>query len=181
MRARRHGKTKCQNTFNGYECVCGPGYVSQVTKDGKLRCLNVNECKTLDAADLGRDCTCDRCACQDVPGSYKCAPALEGVGPSSHFQCLPRRRCPLSWAASCTRKRCACQGIPGSYKCAAPLRAVRRQEAGVRWLECRLLDSIAMPAASSPACLEMIIACKLGAGYRAFREREHGRAHTHEY
>ena len=80
-RARRHGKTKCQNTFNGYECVCGPGYVAQVTKDGKLRCLNVNECKTLDAADLGRDCTCERCACQDVPGSYKCALPLEGADP----------------------------------------------------------------------------------------------------
>lgn len=78
-RARRHGKTKCQNTFNGYECVCGPGYVSQVTKDGKLRCLNVNECKTLDAADLGRDCTCERCACQDVPGSYKCARPLHAA------------------------------------------------------------------------------------------------------
>ena len=101
-RARRHGKTKCANTFNGYECVCGPGYVSQTTKDGKLRCLNINECKTLDAADLGRDCTCERCACQDIPGGYRCAgpPSAARVQEAGMWSVMQSVAC-IAVASSC--------------------------------------------------------------------------------
>ncbi len=98
----------CINTFNRYECVCGSGYVSQTGKDGKLRCLNVNECKTLDAADLGHDCTCERCACQDIPGSYKCVPRWQRCRASVLLtrSLLDHKgvcdSCPTACAARCT-------------------------------------------------------------------------------
>ena len=80
---RKDGKTKCENTFSGYECVCGPGFIQHVDEAGRTKCLNINECVSTEAADLDPKCTCERCACQDTYGGYKCArPRL--------LSCLPR-------------------------------------------------------------------------------------------
>ncbi|EIE18502.1 hypothetical protein COCSUDRAFT_49231 [Coccomyxa subellipsoidea C-169] len=70
--ARKDGKTKCQNTFSGYECVCGPGFILHVGEGGKEKCLNINECVSTEAADLDPKCTCERCACKDTYGGYEC-------------------------------------------------------------------------------------------------------------
>lgn len=58
------GKTKCKRTLEGYECVCGDGYVP--SDNG--RCLKLNQCLASEG-DLDDDCTCDRCACHDIPGA----------------------------------------------------------------------------------------------------------------
>lgn len=64
----KDGKTKCKRTIQGYDCVCGDGYVS--SDNGK--CVKLNQC-TASEATLDAACTCERCACQDLPGaaSYK--------------------------------------------------------------------------------------------------------------
>ena len=40
---------------------------------GDTKCLNINECQVVNAAQLGPQCTCERCICIDQPGTYKCA------------------------------------------------------------------------------------------------------------
>lgn len=98
---RKNGKTKCQNTFSGYECVCGPGFISHVDENGKERCLNMNECVSTEAGDLDPRCTCERCACLDTYGSYECARALLCILflllPSLHLGRLLQRG---TWAPS---------------------------------------------------------------------------------
>ncbi|CAK0785896.1 hypothetical protein CVIRNUC_009109 [Coccomyxa viridis] len=69
---RGDGKTKCQNTFSGYQCVCGSGYISHVDAKGHEQCLNINECVSTEAAALDPKCTCERCACKDTKGGYEC-------------------------------------------------------------------------------------------------------------
>ena len=69
---RGDGKTKCSNTFSGYECVCGSGYISHTDDKGHEQCLNINECVSTEAAALDPKCTCERCACKDTKGGYEC-------------------------------------------------------------------------------------------------------------
>ena len=61
---RSDGKTKCKRTIQGYTCVCGDGYVS--SDNGK--CVKLNQC-TASEATLDPGCTCERCACHDLPGA----------------------------------------------------------------------------------------------------------------
>ena len=68
---RGDGKTKCQNTFSGYQCVCGSGYISHVDAKGHEQCLNITECVSTEAAALDPKCTCERCACKDTKGGYE--------------------------------------------------------------------------------------------------------------
>jgi len=54
--------------------VCGSGFISHVDPgSGEETCLDINECLTIDAAQLDSNCTCERCACKNVFGSYQCA------------------------------------------------------------------------------------------------------------
>ena len=69
-RARTDGKTACKNTFSGYSCTCGSGFISHTDTAGQETCLNINECLTSSPEDLNPDCTCERCACQDTFGGY---------------------------------------------------------------------------------------------------------------
>ena len=48
-------------------------------------CLDINECLSADSASLDKECTCDRCACQNVFGGYKCASPLVGHPPLTPF------------------------------------------------------------------------------------------------
>jgi len=56
---------KVHRSIDGYECVCGDGYVPS---DNGRTCLKINQCSASEA-DLHPDCTCERCACHDIPGS----------------------------------------------------------------------------------------------------------------
>ena len=54
--------------------MCGSGFISHVDAGtGEETCLDINECLTIDAAQLDANCTCERCACKNVFGSYQCA------------------------------------------------------------------------------------------------------------
>lgn len=78
MPYRTDGKTKCHRTIEGYECVCGDGYVP--SDNGK--CVKLNQC-TASEDTLDPECTCDRCACQDLPGaaSYKYVHSFQAYSP----------------------------------------------------------------------------------------------------
>ena len=62
----RSGRTKCINTFRGYECGCLPGYIEDRV-DGMETCAKNDECKRT-ALTLDR-CTGERSACRNMPGS----------------------------------------------------------------------------------------------------------------
>ncbi|KAL3159117.1 hypothetical protein ABBQ32_011113 [Trebouxia sp. C0010 RCD-2024] len=84
-KSRTDGKTRCKRTISGYDCVCGEGYVS--SDNGK--CVKLNQC-TASEATLDPACTCERCACQDLPGaaSYKCLSNLaDECATSNHAGC----------------------------------------------------------------------------------------------
>lgn len=68
--ANKDGKTGCRNKAGGggYECVCGPGFLSHKGPDGAEACLNINECVSASLGDLDPKCTCERCACKDTYG-----------------------------------------------------------------------------------------------------------------
>lgn len=61
------GHTKCKRSISddGYECTCGDGYVPS---DNGKQCLKINQCSA-SQGDLHPDCTCERCACHDLPGA----------------------------------------------------------------------------------------------------------------
>ena len=80
---RKDGKTVCRDTFAGYTCECGSGFISRKdAKSGEDVCLDINECLATDPGQLDADCTCARCACQNVFGGYKCVLSL------NKFPCL---------------------------------------------------------------------------------------------
>ena len=73
----------CKETFAGYQCVCGSGFISHVdAATGEETCLDINECLTIDAAQLDANCTCERCACKNIFGSYQCV--------HKSWLCVPR-------------------------------------------------------------------------------------------
>ena len=72
--ASKDGKTGCRNKAGGgggYECVCGPGFLSHKGPDGVKACLNINECVSASLGDLDPKCTCERCACKDTYGEFR--------------------------------------------------------------------------------------------------------------
>jgi hypothetical protein len=85
--ARTDGKTKCRESLAGYDCECGPGYITHTDANGRETCLNINECVSTAAAQLDPACTCDRCACKDTPGGYECLPAVPDECATNHGGC----------------------------------------------------------------------------------------------
>lgn len=72
-RGRKDGKTMCKDTFAGYTCTCGSGFVSHIDSRTKEEvCLDINECLTTDLSTLEPDCACERCACKNTFGGYEC-------------------------------------------------------------------------------------------------------------
>ena len=63
----RTGKTRCINTFRGYECGCVSGFIEDDRGDGVKYCVANNECKRA-ALTLDR-CTGPRSACRSMAGS----------------------------------------------------------------------------------------------------------------
>lgn len=72
--ARKDGKTMCINTFSGYKCSCGHGFISHLETDGSETCLDINEC--LSISHLDPNCTCPRCGCKNTFGGYECVPDI---------------------------------------------------------------------------------------------------------
>jgi hypothetical protein len=70
-RARSDGKTMCKDTLSSYECVCGAGFQPHTNEDGSETCISVNKCMSPEVQN-NPDCTCERCACQALPGDYRC-------------------------------------------------------------------------------------------------------------
>ena len=66
------------------------GFISHTDANGAETCLNINECLSTGAAQLDPACSCDRCACQDAPGGYKCLPAVPDECAADHGGCWHR-------------------------------------------------------------------------------------------
>jgi hypothetical protein len=85
---RKDGKTVCKDTFAGYVCTCGSGFISHPDpKNGSEVCLDINECLSTDMSTLEPECTCDRCACQNVFGGYMCIADLKDECATNHGGC----------------------------------------------------------------------------------------------
>ena len=67
--ARTDGRTACVNTFAGYNCTCGRGFIPHAAPGGAETCLDINEC--LSVSQLDPNCTCARCACKNTYGGYE--------------------------------------------------------------------------------------------------------------
>lgn len=66
------GRTKCVNTFTGYTCECGEGFMKVVDKATSVdSCAEINECLVSSVPFTKEDCKCERCACVNTVGSYK--------------------------------------------------------------------------------------------------------------
>lgn len=85
---RTDGMTVCRDTFAGYTCECGSGFISHKdAKSGKEECLDINECLATDPSQLSPDCSCERCACQNIYGGYKCIKDLADECAVRHGGC----------------------------------------------------------------------------------------------
>lgn len=65
------GRTTCKNTFSGFECTCGEGYLEVAEAQGTSMCMDVNECANSDLLAKYKDCSCDRCVCHNLEGSFR--------------------------------------------------------------------------------------------------------------
>ncbi|PRW50883.1 vacuolar-sorting receptor 3-like [Chlorella sorokiniana] len=83
--ARTDGKTQCVNTFTGYNCTCGHGFISHVDRTGQETCLDINEC--LSISQLDPKCTCERCACNNTRGGYECITDIPNECSKDHGGC----------------------------------------------------------------------------------------------
>mmetsp|Transcript_36321 Transcript_36321/g.43917 ORF Transcript_36321/g.43917 Transcript_36321/m.43917 type:complete len:698 (+) Transcript_36321:228-2321(+) len=84
-KASQLGKTKCQDTFRGWECVCPEGTFGYTNGDGESACADVNECKG-HAMDLDT-CNCDRCVCTNTEPGFHCDRKPEVCTESQHQTC----------------------------------------------------------------------------------------------
>ncbi|KXZ50058.1 hypothetical protein GPECTOR_18g38 [Gonium pectorale] len=70
--------TRCVNTFSGYSCECKGGMYKYTNPDtGQERCEDVNECLATNVQLTDPACSCERCACVNAIGAYKCTGPLE--------------------------------------------------------------------------------------------------------
>lgn len=62
-------RTRCVETFSGFECRCAEGYREVVDTLGSTTCEDINECLMSDPCNLSQG----RVACHNTAGSYRCA------------------------------------------------------------------------------------------------------------
>ncbi|GIM13209.1 hypothetical protein Vretimale_16388 [Volvox reticuliferus] len=75
---KSNGTTGCINTFRGYQCTCGSGFqIMSPDESSEEACKDINECAVSTAPYRNQDCRCDRCACINTVGSYKCTGPME--------------------------------------------------------------------------------------------------------
>jgi hypothetical protein len=71
------GRTRCVNTFAGYTCECGQGFMRvQDSATGEETCAELNECAASQVWRSKPDCSCERCACVNTVGGYNCTGPL---------------------------------------------------------------------------------------------------------
>ncbi|GMH34205.1 hypothetical protein BSKO_02039 [Bryopsis sp. KO-2023] len=83
----KDGRTSCKNTFAGFECVCGEGYLQVVKDDGSLECMDINECSSADLMEKYEDCRCERCACHNTKGSFHCEYSIKNECETNNGGC----------------------------------------------------------------------------------------------
>ena len=107
--ANANGITKCVEDFLPpfYKCGCQDGFELVTDNDGNSVCRDINECKT--KAQGIDDCTCERCACHNSVGSFKCESNLPNeCAKPNNGNC---------WAATINGKRySACVDRIAEYK-----------------------------------------------------------------
>ncbi|MEW5305678.1 MAG: hypothetical protein WDW36_008204 [Sanguina aurantia] len=69
-------RNHCVNTFLGYSCECAPGWMRGFNSDGQEVCSDVNECTETGITIAQDACSCERCACINTIGSYRCTGPL---------------------------------------------------------------------------------------------------------
>jgi hypothetical protein len=85
------GRTRCVNTFSGYQCECGQGFMRvQDAATGEETCAELNECVASQVWRSKPECACDRCACVNTVGGYNCTGALPDY-------CTPERKFGGCW------------------------------------------------------------------------------------
>ncbi|GBF87811.1 vacuolar-sorting receptor-like protein [Raphidocelis subcapitata] len=79
------GRTRCINTFRGFDCDCGPGHM-RVTDavTGDQSCSAVNECLSSAVAWTREGCSCERCVCSHVPGGFNCSGPIPDYCTAEH-------------------------------------------------------------------------------------------------
>jgi hypothetical protein len=66
------GLTQCVETFSGWKCDCGPGFIKTTDNStGTESCEEINECLMTSGPWMNERCKCDRCVCENTIGSYK--------------------------------------------------------------------------------------------------------------
>ncbi|GLI71486.1 hypothetical protein VaNZ11_016698 [Volvox africanus] len=87
-----NGMTGCINTFKGYQCTCGSGFQMIMNPEAYFEetCKDINECAVSTTPYRESACRCDRCACINNIGSYKC------TGPREN-QCTPENNYGGCW------------------------------------------------------------------------------------
>ncbi|KAF5831679.1 hypothetical protein DUNSADRAFT_12733 [Dunaliella salina] len=131
------GRTRCINTFSGYKCDCGQGWVSATDPEtGEEVCEDLNECLATSIPMKDPKCSCSRCACINLPGSFQCTGALED-------KCTPKNNYNGCWRAKMDDGQVhhACKDSIVSYKNRASKGLLSANET---WATC------ACPACFSP-------------------------------
>ncbi|EFJ42092.1 hypothetical protein VOLCADRAFT_119519 [Volvox carteri f. nagariensis] len=77
--------SSCINTFQGYQCLCGSGFALAVNPGAADEmCDDINECAISYAPYRQAGCNCDRCACINSIGSYRCTGERENMCTETH-------------------------------------------------------------------------------------------------
>lgn len=80
-------RSRCLDTFMGFDCLCDVGYTATQNEVGEASCVDVNECVVADPCDLANN---PRSACHNTQGSFRCGPAP--CRSACCFLCFARER-----------------------------------------------------------------------------------------